>query len=61
MTQDLDATSPLNAALAQRLQPMAEHYAATPTSLALVALLHSGLVTVPVVGCRTTAQLEASW
>lgn len=53
--------SDANLATALTLQGLAGRYAVEPTSLALAALMHSEVQTVPVIGCRTPEQLHRSW
>lgn len=53
--------TPQNARTAADLSAMAARYGVRPTTLALAALLSAPFPTVPVVGCRTPEQVEASW
>ena len=49
-----------NRALARRLRAVADRHGATPTQVALAALRDAPFPTVPVVGCRTPAQVASS-
>ena len=53
--------NPANHATGAFLADAARHLNATPTQLMLAALMQSPFVTIPVVGCRTLAQLHATF
>jgi len=60
-----DATARLyendsNRAVAVDLSAVAERHGATPTQIMLAALVQAPFITVPVIGCRTPAQVRSS-